>query len=417
MKRKVCMLLLTVGLIVSLAGCSKKDDADATLKNQEESTESLEESEEESVEETEETSSKRSEAVLGGDEEYFDEFEYLYPEELKTDSEKSEESGKMESKSITVMIPLDDYASVNRDYAYVDTLGVNFRVSLNPYLQYNQEDYLMGENLQAYLDDEYDEFYSTDLKDLEISEVEELDDSRAYANVSYVRYDSWDDMYVPYYKAFYVKELEKDLTVMVELEINLAETTGKTPKLLEEIESFYEFEIGWDKEAMEKKVADFVANDNGETEKFSTGYLMFELPKGWDEDYDFDDDYSSYSYAPDGDGEFAECAVSVEREYVYNEDYNVEEFLKDPEETKALFAEQMGDSASNIELEDLGETVLGRTVKMTMDVTENGVSAHYAFYFATSKDYIYTIYAVQTDNATDDAFAAAEMIIETAQVK
>ena len=34
-----------------------------------------------------------------------------------------------------------------------------------------------------------------------------------------------------------------------------------------------------------------------------------------------------------------------------------------------------------------------------------------------SKDYVYTIYAIETDHATDDAFAAAEIILETAQSK
>lgn len=419
MKKRVIVLLLTMSVAFAMAGCSKKDATETTSNKQEESVgEAGEETTKENSgnEEKEETVNE-TRAVLGGNAENFDGFEFLYAEELKTESEKNEETGKMENKSITVMIPMDDYASVNRDYAYVNSLGVHFEVRLNPYLQYKQEDYLVSENLQAYLDEEYDEFYSTDLKALEISDIEELDEHRACASVNYVQYDTWDDMYVPYYKAFYVNEVEKDLVVMVEVEINLAEVTGKTPKLLEEIESFYEFEIGWDKTAMEQKVADYVANNDGEDEMFSTGYLMFKLPKGWKEDTDYDDDYSTYSYAPDGDGVFSECAVTIGREFATDGDESIKALLKDTEVTKALLAEQIGDTVKNMELEDLGDTAIGRTVKMTADIEEDGMVAHCAFYFGGSKDYVYTIYAIETDHATDDAFAAAEMILETAQSK
>ena len=428
MKKRILMMLLTLGLVASLTGCAGEEKA--TLKNQEETVEkSVEEDEEkaegdakeetdseEVVEEATEETNKKSGAVLGGNPDDFTGFEYMYAEVLRTESEENEETGEMESKELTVMIPKDDYSYVNRDYASVESLGVSFNVSLNPYFQYKQEDYLLYENLQALLDSDYDAFYSTDLKDLVVSEVEEIGDDAVRATVSYVE-KNWDDQYVPYYKVYYAKEVEKDLSVLVEIEISLEDITGKTPMLLEEIEAFYEFAIEWDQAAMEEKVAKFLANDTGDVETFSTGSIIFELPKGWEEDYDFSDNYSAYTYAPGGDGEFAECAISIEKEYTFGEDYNVEAFLLDPEATKAMFAEEMGDMATNIELVDMGETTLGRTVKLTMDVEEEGILAHYAFYFASTDNYLFSIYAIQTDNATDDAFAAAEMVLATAQVR
>lgn len=431
MKKRILVMLLTLGLVASFTGCGNSEKA--TLKNQEIT---MEESEEESSLEKEETNQEKEEtketedvkeenaeensevksgAVLGGNPDDFKGFEYMYAESLRTESEENAETGEMESKEITVMIPKDEYAYVDRDRATVDSLGVYFTIELNPYFSYDQEDYLLSENLQKVLDYDYDEFYATDLKDLEVSSVEELADGGVRATACYVE-KNWEDQYVPIYKVYYAKEVEKDLTVMVELEITLEDITGKTPMLLDEIEAFYGFEIGWDQAAMEAKVTDFLANDTGDTEKFSTGSIIFELPKGWEEDWDFGG-MSGDTYAPGGDGEFAECAISIDREYTYGEDYNVEAFLLDPEATKALFAEEMGDMATNIALVDVGETNLGRTVKMTMDVSEDGINAHYAFYFASLDDYLYTIYAIQTDDATDDAFAAAEMILATAQVK
>lgn len=416
MKKHILMILLTLGLISTLTGCKSKNEIIVNDENKIAEAETDKKADD-MTEPKESDEAKTSGAVLGGDPKDFTGFEYLYAESLRTESEENSETGQMESKEITVMIPKNEYTYVDRTYASSDSLGVNFKISLNPYLQYKQEDYLIYENLKMYLDNEFDAFYSTEYKDLVVSEVEQLGDNRAYANASYIYYDDVDDMYVPIYKSFYIIELEKNLTVMVELEINLAETTGKTQMLLDEIESFYEFKTGWVKADMEEKVANYIANDNGTTDSFSNGYMIFELPKGWKEDYDFDDNYSAYTYAPDGDGTKAECAVSIEREYVYSEDYNVDAFLVNKDATIALFTEEIGEGVSNVDIVDMGETALGHTVKLYMDVEQEGILAHYAFYFASDKDYMYTIYAIHTDNAAQNSFEVAENIIATAQVK
>lgn len=423
MKKRVLAVVLALGLVLTATGCGDKEkdtvkklDESVAEETAEETEEENEEVvEEETAEESEEESVKKTGAVLGGDEEDFDNFEYMYPEELRTDSEENDETGKKESKKVTVLIPDSEYPSVNRDYAYVDELGVAFRVSLNPYLQYEQEDYLLSENLDAFLAEEYDEYYSTDYKNLEVSEVNEISDDAVSAEVNYVYYDDWDDMYVPIYKMYYVKELEEDLMVMVELEINLAETTGKTPELLEEISSFYEFDINWDKEACEKRVEDFLASDESSKNTVSTGYMIFELPEGWETDSEYGD-YSAYAYAPGGDSQEAQCVLSIEREFTMD-DYDVTELLTDPEYTKSMFVEMIDEEVSNIEVTDMDETSLGRTVKVYLDVDDEGFISHYGFYFAQSGDYLYTVYAVQTDDATEDAIAVAEEVITTAQLK
>lgn len=424
MKKKILMLLLAVGLTLTITGCQGKqetvgkaeDAQDTSEETSEESEEKSEPEEEEDAGDTADTEApkKKSGAVLGGSTDDLDGFEYLYAEPLMTESQQNEDNGKMESKSVTVMVPINDYNSVGRDYIYSDKLGVMMNVQLNPYFQYNQEDYLMTENLEKYLEDEFDEFYSTDYKSLELSDVEELGKGRAYATANYVYYDKWDDMYVPIYCVYYACELEKDLTVMLEIEINLAETTGKTPDLLAEIESFYEIDIDWDKEAQENKVSDFLASDEANSNSYSTGYLIFDLPEGWKEDSDFD--YSMDCYAPGGDAVFAECVVALDREYT-SESYDVTAFLEYPDLTKEMFLQEIGEDADNLEVEDMGETGLGRTVKITMDVNIDGINAHYAFYFAAGDYYLYTIYAMQTDDATEDAFAVADDLIRNAKLR
>lgn len=418
MKKRILMLLLTVGLTLAVTGCQDKKatvgNAEDVSTTEESTAEESEEQEEKEEEEEVSEPKKKSGAVLGGNTDDLEGFEYLYAEPLMTESQQNEESGKMESKTVTVMVPINDYNSVGRDYVYSDKLGVTMNIQLNPYFQYNQEDYLMTENLQKYLDDEFDEFYSTDYKALEISKIEEIGNGRAYATANYVYYDKWDDMYVPIYTVYYACELEKDLTVLLELEINLAESTGKTPELLAEIESFYEIDIDWDKETQEKKVSDFLASDEANSNSYSTGYLMFDLPEGWKEDSDFD--YTMDCYAPGGDAVFSECVVAIDREFT-SETYDVTAFLEYPELTKEMFLQEAGEDADNLAVEDMGETGLGRTVKITMDVDIDGITAHYAFYFATSDYYIYTIYAMQTDDATEDAFAVADDLVKNAKLR
>lgn len=418
MKKKVLVLLLAVSMTLTIAACGKEKE-DILASEAEDIVEEIKDEAEEIVDETtneadSEETKKATGAVLGGDVENFDDFEYLYAEELRTDSEENEETGKKESTKITVLIPDSDYASVNRDYAYADEMGVHVRVSLNPYFQYKQEEYLLAENMQAWLDDEYDEFYSTDYKDLVVSEVEELDKNRVLVKVSYIEYDKWEEMNIPIYKYIYVKELAKDLTVMAEVEINLAEVTGKTPELLAELEAFYEFDIDWSKEEAEARVEEFLANDTGDTDTFSTGYLIFDLPKGWAADYDFD--YESDAYAPDGDAELAQCVLVFNREFS-TDSYDVTMLLEDPEYTKSMFQEMVGETASNIEVTDMEETSLGRTVKVTLDVEDEVYLTHYSFYFAATDNYMYTIYAAQTDDAKEDAFAVAEDVIMNARLK
>lgn len=419
MKRKILTLILAICVAMSATGCG---ESKGTFKYQidEDMAEDIESEETEEKETTieleEETKkTKKTGAVLGGDEENFDEYEYLYDEILMTESEENEESGKMESKKVTILLPIDDYTSVNRDYAYSNKLGVNFRVSLNPRFQYKQEDYLLSENLQAFLDSEFDEYYSTDYKDLVISEVEELDDNRVRATANYVEYDKWDEVYKPVYNTYYVVELEKDLSVLVEVEVDLAEVTGKTQQLIEELETFYEFDIDWDQAVAEKKVEDFLANDTGDTDSFSTGYLMFDLPKNWDEDRDFGD-YSVDAYAPDGDSAFAECVVVIAREFM-SEEMDVTMLLKDEEYTKEYLTELIGESITNLTLEDAGDTAIGTTVKVSFDAEEEGSTFHYVYYFSGKDYYMYTIYAIQTEKATEDAIAVAEDIVANGKLK
>lgn len=356
--------------------------------------------------------------VLGGD---FDEseadFEYLYAETLMTESTQNAETGKMENQKLTVFIPQGDYNTVNRDYARAERLGLELYVCLNPQIQYRQEDYTVEENLESYLEYEYDEFYSVDYRDLTISEIES-DGSCAKADVEYLYYDSWDKEYYPVYCTYYLKELDKNTSVLVSTEVNATEATGKTPLLVDELESFYGFEINWDPEAAQAKLDAFLASGEQDVVIVSTGYLKFELPQGWEEDYDANDDYDTYVYAPGGDTDTADCFISIAHSYE-GDDASITAFLKDEKGTELLteYFTQLGVDADDVTVENYGLTCLGETLRCKFVLDMYDVTATVDSYIACRDGYVYQLFSVQTADSEEDASAILQGILAEGQVR
>ena len=399
---------------------SKKSDeaAEAEEENKEETT-SEEEKEDEAAAEDEEKESKKkskkkaSGAVLGSDEaEGYEGFEYLYEELLMTDTEENEETGKKERKSLIVFIPDDDYATASGNYAYANSMGVNFRVELEPYLRYDAEDYLPEENLQAYMDASYDPFYTAEYKDLVISEVEAIDGTSARCTAEYCEYDKWEETYHTTFATYYLTELENGYTVLVTVEINDADTTGKTTGLIDELAQFYQFEIDWDADRAEQKRLAYAENETENT--YSTGNMLFELPSGWKEDSELSD-YETMVFAPEGSAEQSGCMVSVYEEYLgYDEELDLESIIA--EDGKAELEEGMNAKVSNYNAE-ICETGLGEAAVISYSISDGEYSADGVMYFLSCDGYAYTMQALQTNEAAEDPFIVLDGILSTAQVR
>lgn len=434
MKKKLVIWLLAAMMAFSATGCSfdkeasagveddrdeKEEDEDEDKDRADKDSDSDGNNEDRDTEDDEEKDEKKpaSGVVLGGDFDVdYDGFEYLYCELLMTESEENEETGKMESQKLNVFIPNGDYTSVNRDTAYADEKGVNFRVTLNPYMQYNADDYTLAENLEYYLELEYDPFYATNYKDLVISEVEGTK-KNARATVNYCFYDEWNDTYMPIYCTYYLVEVSKDVQVLVEVEVNLNDVTGKTEDLLKELETFYAFDIEWDETVAQQKLDTFLANGVPETVTCSTGFLLFELPKGWEEDYDYGD-YSYYAFAPDGDVSSSGCVISFSKEYLGMESFDVAELVENKEAVEELFAEQSGDEViSNLEVVDYGTTCMGNAVKISFTATDGDYEIMSHWYFISNNDYIYSVEATKFVECEIDVFALTESILANGIVK
>ena len=431
MKKKLITAILAATAILALSACGSTDTPAGNIggsladKFQEQSSEDeqeKEDKEEEQPEATEEPVSTPSGVTLGGDfDTDYDGFEYLYCETLMTESQKNEETGKMESKSLNVFVPLGDYVSVNRDSVYVSELGVSFRVSLNPYIQWDQDDYLPEENLEYYVENEHNIFYSAENeRALEISEIEKQGNGfRITAN--WCRYDSWDKENVPMFATYFLTELNKDLTVLVEIEVDSSDTTGKTNLLVEELESFYGFDIEWSSELAEKKLAAFEASPEANQNLVSTGYMVFELPAGWEQDWDWSDNYNDCCYAPGGDAQFAECVITIKREYVGYGSNEIADLLKsqaDLDDIRDSYMEELGSDGASFVMENYGDTVLGPCLRLSYQAAMDGYTVYYDYYYMSKDSYWYTAYVSYTsDTDVENPTGIIQNILATAEVR
>ncbi len=419
MKKKIAFCLIMSCLAAALWGCNTKDIVQTITKDtkaEEENEAEVTDEESAALEDESEEKNQPSENPVLGDEgiEDYEGFTYLYCEEIRTDSEKSEETGKMESKKLSVFVPESDYVSVSSGRVRSDKLGVTLEIELEPYIRYDEDDYLISENLEYLLESEYDPYYVNDYKDLVVSEVEEIDKNTAYATAEYCRYDKYDDSYNVIFATYLLKILDNDATVLVEIEVGSEEITGKTPELIEELEAFYQIDIDWDKERAEAKLENYLASGGDNT--VSTGYVIFELPEGWKEDTS-ESDYETYVYAPDGNAEAAECFVSVYREYLGYDAFgggNVDDYQ---DEIIAMVEESMQEEDVNAVVSYYGKTCLGSAVKVEAVITEDGETADAHIYWIFDDSYGYVVTALQTANASEDAFAVAEDMLENGQTR
>ncbi len=395
----------------------KKDKDEEDAEAEEESDEEEETEDEEEADESEKKKEKKSKKsdgpVLGGDDvEGYEGFEYLYEELLMTDTEENEETGKKERKKLTVYIPDDDYATASGDYAYANSMGVNFRVELEPYIRYDEEDYLPEENLAYHLENQYDPFYTAEYKDLVIGDVEVLENDAVTAIVEYCEYNEWDEEYFTVFTTYYLVELENGETVLVTVEIDDSETTGKTDFLIEELEQFYQFDIDWDKDRAEQKRTNYAANETENT--YSTGSFLFELPMGWKEDTDISD-YETRVYSPDGDMAFSGCMVAIAEEYLsYDETVDLQAVIDEYSEEE--LAADMGAEVTEYAAE-ICDTALGKAAKISYAVEMDGESAQSVIYVIATDHDVYTFMAMQTEGAEEDAIVVLDGIIATGQIR
>lgn len=433
MKKRLMLAVLTVVAALFMGACGKETvvtDRDS-LKQSEEETERDGEKKEDGNEgkgDDRESSRKMegrnpvseeqnssSQVRLGGDfDEKYDGFSYLKCETLFL--KPDEYRGITEEMELKIFLPVGDYASVNENSGYADSRGVNLKVSLAPYLRWSDSEHTLEENLESHVEMKYDEFYSGDIYDLELSKIETTENG-ARSVAKYCYYDKWIDSYIPIFCTYYLTNAG-DEKVLVEVEINLMDVEDDMEEMLAELEEFYGFDIAWDAKEAQKKLDDFIAAGVPDTMKVSIGYLLFEIPKGWEADYSYG--YEVDAFAPDGSVAEAGCGISISHEYMGYDGIDITEMLSSQEAIEAYmadFQESAGYDMEDMKIEYYGSTCLGEAMKFSFRAKYGESENEAAMFLITDENYFSVMIVTAFPEKFEEAMEVAENILANGRMK
>lgn len=227
MKRKVMLCLLACCMSIAFAGCGAEKETKA-----EEAVSSEAEGEEE--------------IPVFGQEDIADYsgFQYLHSETI------TGEIAPGKKKEVTVFIPGETY--INDEGLVVGSAGgVNFQIMAQNY--YIMENCTVEENLQNYFAVAHDPSFMPDIEDLTVSEIEKIGENAVTATAEYCNHDVATDSYSVYVESYYVTTLENGVTLQFVVTVREEDVTEETDAIIEELETFYPFEIVWDAQAAEEK--------------------------------------------------------------------------------------------------------------------------------------------------------------------
>ncbi|MBD5480775.1 MAG: hypothetical protein HDR14_16095 [Lachnospiraceae bacterium] len=426
MKKRLILLLLAAITALSMGACGKeavetgrdnpKQSEDEIEKEKGQKEDRTEGSREEAGngENRQETGEKEDAASssgvrLGGDfDEKYDGFSYLKCETLIL--KPDEYRGITEEKELKIFLPVGDYASVNENSGYADSRGVNMKVTLAPYLRWDDDEHTLEEDLAFDVEMNYDEFYRTEMYDLELSKIETTENG-ARCVAKYCYYDRWTDSYIPVYCTYYLTKVG-DEKVLVEVEINMMDAADDMEKMLAELEEFYDFDIAWDAKEAQKKLDDFIAAGVPDTRRVSTGYLVFEIPKDWEADYSYG--YEVNSYAPGGSVAEAGCGISITREYMGLDRLDITEMLSSQEaidQYMADFQESTGYDMEDMKIEYYGSTCLGEAMIFTFMAEYEESKNEGAMFLITDENYFSVMIVTAFPDKFESTMEVAENIL------
>lgn len=414
MKKKMLLYLIMGCLSAAvLGGCGSKEQSEGAGTTfeaiREESEKPEKESRSKETEETGEEEEKQDQVhppVLGEEDlQDYDGYAYLQWKLLTSDS----------GEQVEVYLPADEDAYESESTISGYNFGISYSVELDPFI--SGEDQKIYERLDDYLDDIYDPEYNEDYYDIVVRDAERIDSDTAYATAEYCKYYEYDDSYCAVFATYLLKQLDNDVTVLLEVKVNSDDVEAQTEYLIGELTSFYQCEIDWDEERAEEKIKALREDGNGGA-AFG-GSLAFDIPEEWSRDETESTD-DAYVYAPYGDASAANCLVSISREYTGMDASEIEildnnrEFLVD-----MVKAELENEDAFDADVSFYEDTELGLTVKAQLKgEDEGGVITEVHMYWIFNEEYAYIISAAQHgDAALDDPFAVAEGILSSARME
>ncbi len=422
MKKRVLMILMAVMMTASLTACGGSESGKEKDVSKVEESEEEDEDEADEEEEADEKEDRKKDKgkdkdkddsdtpVIGNDVDDYDGFEYLKAYTIKG-----------EDATAVVYAPKDEYAfggDGEESYVGTELNGVYVEYDIDAYIQYEQETFSVEENIEYYVSDWYEYRLDDDnVLDADMSEVKSVGDDAAYASITRVEYDSVDDECYYVWDLYYLYQTDEKV-ILAEIQVDSCYDIEGAEDVVKELEQYLDADFDYDEDAMQEMADDCDPEDRPDDDDinggganadgtFSTDYWTFELPEDWDAD-PLMEDTNQYAYAPGGDIEEAECAVVIQSEYI-GEDTSIIEDM-DEDEVMDYIEEVMAEDIADPECTMIGRTQIGYTIQA--DFEYEGIDA--VAYFIFDGYYAHTVMAMQYGSG-DDAFVAAEMILDTAE--
>lgn len=411
MKKRKTGMLAVLMISILLAGCGNSDSAMKALEERagsgskvetEAGSETAETGMPSGEEGTKEAQRGSAEAVLGDECSGYNGFSWLTEEELSKDRDGT-------GDKLTIFLPKGGsrYSEENHATSYGN--GMNITIVTNPYIDYDQDRYSPLENLEIYMEDNFNEFASSFMEGKDFSGIKQIEDG-AWQRVDYVMYQESDGAFDGCSEYILLKQRD-DFMLLARFEVMLSEATDDTDQILQELASFYGFENEWDSEQMTAFLEDYTSDPGVfETQQVSVGGdILLELPRSWSMDYNFDRDLLTfdefgYVYAEHGDASLAESYLEFSVAYEGTQAQEVlDEMLADSEGVKDLLVQGPLAGDKNLTVGEQDTACLGKMLFVESETLKDGNPAVSRIYLGCADGNTYSIRLIQLKDAKTDA--------------
>lgn len=283
-------------------------------------------------------------------------------------------------------------------YAFGYEGGVSIEIDVNGY-NYDKGEYadVAAENLKEEI------VYSYGVVDLLYDNAITKDENRETSTFDGVllRED-----YMGYAQAVYyfglAKEIGKDKRVLVRIEIEVDQINKLTNQIIEEVEKYYEIDINFNADEVNKYAKEFNANPPS-TRKMSVLGLTFEIPRRYDIDYKTSSiSNNTYVFGPNGDSTVPGQSLMIVASDIGN--------VKITKETIKMAIEEMYDTDvvkimdSDIEFDD------GEIMKLTMGTDFIVIDG-----YVLAKENKFILVATMSifDEVSDEQMAIVHQVVQT----
>ncbi len=155
----------------------------------------------------------------------------------------------------------------------------------------------------------------------------------------------------------------------------------------------------------------------GDTIRETTGYLLFELPKGWAEDYSYG--YETETFAPGGSVADAGCAVSISHEYMGADKIDITEILSNQGAIDAYtagFAASASYEMEDMKIEPYGSTCMGEAMKFTFRAKNEEGEIEAVMFLITDENYFSVVFVTANTDKFEETMAVAENILANGRI-